>query len=136
NLLGRLELTGRVTPPRSVFDGSEMESATEHARHSMDLRGLEGIRRAFNAALRSIQIGRSLPDTSSAVSNAASNTAGHIFLSVLLDEVTRCIKTQSLETSGSARDGLRVLEATDIRGLRFKAVFIAGLIEGGFPLRT
>ena len=32
------------------------------------------------------------------------------------------------------RNGLRVLEATDVRGLRFRAVFIAGLIEGGFPL--
>ena len=29
-----------------------------------------------------------------------------------------------------------MLEATDVRGLRFRAVFIAGLIEGGFPLRT
>ena len=27
------------------------------------------------------------------------------------------------------RDGLRVLEATDVRGLRFRAVFIAGMIE-------
>jgi len=27
-----------------------------------------------------------------------------------------------------------VLEATDVRGLRFRAVFIAGLTEGGFPL--
>lgn len=34
------------------------------------------------------------------------------------------------------RDGLRVLEATDVRGLRFRAIFIAGMIEGSFPLRT
>jgi ATP-dependent helicase/DNAse subunit B len=31
---------------------------------------------------------------------------------------------------------LRVLEATDVRGLRFRALFIAGLVEGGFPLRA
>ncbi len=31
---------------------------------------------------------------------------------------------------------MRVLEATDVRGLRFRAVFIAGLVEGGFPLRA
>jgi len=31
---------------------------------------------------------------------------------------------------------LRVLEATDVRGLRFRVVFIAGLVEGGFPLRA
>ncbi len=29
-----------------------------------------------------------------------------------------------------------MLEATDVRGLRFRAVFIAGLVEGGFPLRA
>jgi ATP-dependent helicase/DNAse subunit B len=29
-----------------------------------------------------------------------------------------------------------VLEATDVRGLQFKALFIAGLVEGGFPLRA
>src|SRR5437588_366025 len=34
------------------------------------------------------------------------------------------------------REGLRVLEATDVRGLRFRTVFIAGMIEGGFPLRS
>jgi ATP-dependent helicase/DNAse subunit B len=32
--------------------------------------------------------------------------------------------------------GLKVLEVTDVRGLRFRAVFIAGLVEGGFPLRA
>src|SRR5262249_35777992 len=34
------------------------------------------------------------------------------------------------------RDGVRVLEATDVRGLRFRAMFIAGMNEGSFPLRT
>jgi ATP-dependent helicase/nuclease subunit B len=128
NLLGRFELASRIKPPASVFDGSGAESAAAHDRHTMDLRGLEGIRRAFNGAIRSIEIGRSFADSS--------HTTTHIFLSVLLDEVTRCINSQTLEVSGSARDGLRVLEATDIRGLRFRAVFVAGLIESGFPLRT
>jgi len=41
-----------------------------------------------------------------------------------------------LAIGGGDRDGLRVLEATDVRGLRFRAVFIAGMIEGGFPLRA
>ncbi|HSK63046.1 MAG TPA: PD-(D/E)XK nuclease family protein, partial [Pyrinomonadaceae bacterium] len=34
----------------------------------------------------------------------------------------------------SNRNGLRILEATDVRGLSFRAIFLAGLIEGGFPL--
>ena len=43
---------------------------------------------------------------------------------------------KSLVTAAGDPDGLKVLEATDVRGLRFRAVFIAGLIEGGFPLRA
>src|SRR5215471_6338651 len=45
-------------------------------------------------------------------------------------------KSQTLSLGAPNRDGLRVLEATDVRGLSFRAVFIAGMIEGGFPLRT
>src|SRR6185503_17957069 len=56
----------------------------------------------------------------------------------LIDEVMRCLRGQgeAIAMSGGDRDGLQVLEATDVRGLQFRAIFIAGLIEGGFPLRT
>ena len=37
---------------------------------------------------------------------------------------------------GADPGGLKVLEVTDVRGLKFRAVFIAGLVEGGFPLRA
>ncbi|PYS67152.1 MAG: hypothetical protein DMF69_23935 [Acidobacteria bacterium] len=48
----------------------------------------------------------------------------------------RSLSSQSQILGPADRSGLRVLEATDVRGLEFKAVFIAGLIEGGFPLRA
>ncbi len=59
-----------------------------------------------------------------------------IALSSFIDEVERCLNSQTLSIGAPNRDGLRVLEATDVRGLSFRAVFIAGMIEGGFPLRT
>jgi ATP-dependent helicase/DNAse subunit B len=58
-----------------------------------------------------------------------------VALSTFIDEVDRSLRSQVLAMGAANRDGLQVLEATDVRGLRFRAVFIAGLIEGGFPLR-
>lgn len=57
-------------------------------------------------------------------------------LSQFIDEVRRSLTSQSQILASANRGGLRVLEATDIRGLRFRAIFIAGLVEGGFPLRA
>jgi ATP-dependent helicase/DNAse subunit B len=57
-------------------------------------------------------------------------------LPVFINEVERCLKSQTLSVGAPNRNGLRVLEATNVRGLSFRAVFIAGMIEGGFPLRT
>ncbi len=59
-----------------------------------------------------------------------------VSLSVFVDEVRRCLESQMVRLSGGDPDGLAVLEATDIRGLQFRALFIAGLVEGGFPLRV
>src|SRR5205814_9111922 len=63
-------------------------------------------------------------------------TTPRIPLSSFIDEIERCINSQTLSVGAPNRDGLRVLEATDVRGLRFRVIFIAGMIEGGFPLRT
>jgi len=57
-------------------------------------------------------------------------------LATFIDETRRAIGSQSVVSSSPDARGLRVLEATDVRGLRFRAVFIAGLVEGGFPLRA
>jgi ATP-dependent helicase/DNAse subunit B len=100
---------------------------------ALDLRGLEGMRRSFIAAIRSIEIAEAVTGGSAEQSEKG---AKHITLAALLDEVMRSIRGQALRASGGDRGGLQVLEATDIRGLQFRAIFIAGLIEGGFPLRT
>ena len=95
---------------------------------TLDLRGLEGLRRALAAATRSIEI--------SERATIEGEPRPAIKIATLLEETMRCVKAQSLVLTGGDPDGLKVLEATDIRGLRFRAVFIAGVIEGGFPLRA
>ena len=124
-LLEQFEFARQIKQ-RSASSEASLPGAT------LDLRGLEGIRRAFGAAMRSIEFAEAI------VGNAEESVGGgsRITLAALLDEVMRCIRSQSLRMSGGDRDGLQVLEATDIRGLKFRAIFIAGLIEGGFPLRT
>ncbi|HEY6802105.1 MAG TPA: PD-(D/E)XK nuclease family protein [Pyrinomonadaceae bacterium] len=61
---------------------------------------------------------------------------GPTTLSTFINEVRRSLSSQSQLLGPADRSGLRVIEATDVRGLHFKAIFIAGLIEGGFPLRV
>lgn len=119
-LLEQLQLRDQV---RGSGDVQDREIATL----TLDLRGLEGLRRALSAAARSIEISDA---------GAVDNPVIFVRLSALLDETLRSVKAQSLVMSGADAGGLKVLEATDVRGLRFRAVFIAGLVEGGFPLRA
>jgi ATP-dependent helicase/DNAse subunit B len=86
----------------------------------LNFNALEALRRAFVAAIKSIEIG--------------SNTVANTRLSIFLQEVRRSLGFQSQLFGARDRNGLRVLEATDVRGLRVRAVFLAGMIEGGFPL--
>lgn len=106
------------------------DQIAEPAKHSTDekqlpqvmlnFNALEGLRRAFVAAIKSIELVAGGPRT--------------VRLATFLQEVRRSLGAQSQIFGAPDRNGLRVLEATDVRGLRFRAVFIAGLIEGGFPL--
>jgi ATP-dependent helicase/DNAse subunit B len=86
----------------------------------LNFNALEGLRRAFVAAIKSIELVAGGPKT--------------VRLATCLQEVRRSLNAQSQVFGAPDRNGLRVLEATDVRGLRFRAVFIAGLTEGGFPL--
>jgi ATP-dependent helicase/DNAse subunit B len=106
------------------------DQIAEPAKHSPDekqlpqvmlnFNALEGLRRAFVAAIKSIELVA-----------GGTRTAR---LATFLQEVRRSLGAQSQIFGAPDRNGLRVLEATDVRGLRFRAVFIAGLVEGGFPL--
>src|SRR6185369_251675 len=105
------------------------DQIAEPAKHATDeqqlpqvmlnFNALETLRRALVAAIKSIEL---------------AGKSDSVRLATFLQEVRRSLISQSQIFGAPDRNGLRVLEATDVRGLRFRAVFIAGLIEGGFPL--
>ena len=143
-LLERLEFSNQVR--RSFHQAGP---AADVPQATLDVRGLEGLRRAMAAAVRSYgfaaQVVSEARPSGRATLAEPSLTVGllhrtgespSITLSSFIDEVERSLRSQVLSIGAANRDGLRVLEATDVRGLRFRTVFIAGLIEGGFPLRT
>jgi len=114
-LLDRFGFRDQITEPvRKAPDEEELPQVM------VNFNALEALRRAFVAAIKSIEI--------------ASNTVASTRLSTFLTEVRRSLGFQSQIFGAPDRNGLRVLEATDVRGLRFRAIFLAGLTEGGFPL--
>jgi ATP-dependent helicase/DNAse subunit B len=121
-LLDQLQFAGEVAGSRNDLSDSQLPPLT------LDLRGLEGLRRALSAAVRSI--------VSSEGAASPDEVPFTLTLAMLLEETMRCAHAQSLVTGSPDPGGLKVLEVTDVRGLRFRAVFIAGLVEGGFPLRA
>jgi ATP-dependent helicase/DNAse subunit B len=173
-LLDQLSFREQISRPvtRSIAE-------SELPRALLNFNSLEVLRRAFVAAIKSIQFAAVLSEPPAVAGGPvlseplavagghtlASRPAGSIALgppataggsdgppataggsdktqrqptnlATFLEEVRRALSSQSaVSTSADAR-GLRVLEATDVRGLRFRAVFIAGLVEGGFPLRA
>lgn len=122
-LLEQLEFARQVRRPlRREIEESEIPNAM------LDLRGLEALRRSFVAAIKSFAIvERALP---------RATEASKVTLSAFLGEVSRALGTQLSTGTGGPPGGLKVLAATDVRGLRYRAIFIAGLVEGGFPLRA
>lgn len=138
NLLERLSFHDQITRPiRSAVEDEELPQAM------LNYHSLEALRRAFAAAIKSIEIAATLsapPANAGGADKGAlkgpPTDAGGSDLPTFIAEVRRCLSSQSVPFGAADRGGLRVLEATDVRGLRFRVVFIAGLVEGGFPLRA
>ncbi|HEV8485061.1 MAG TPA: PD-(D/E)XK nuclease family protein [Blastocatellia bacterium] len=151
SLIGQMPMDGRPADLRhslllllerlqfaSQIKSRSLSSEEELTRATLDLRGLEGMRRAFIAAMRSFEIAEGVMGDWTTSTEGVEAASRLIKLASLIDEVMRSLRGQgeAIGMSGGDRDGLQVLEATDVRGLQFRAIFIAGLIEGGFPLRT
>ncbi|HBB98427.1 MAG TPA: hypothetical protein DC054_23850 [Blastocatellia bacterium] len=137
-LLDQLQFSNQVNVPFERKPG-----ANDIPQATLDVRGRESLRRAISAAVRAFKYAGDVSEARSlgraTLGKEPLLTRGlltPIALSSFIDEVERCLNAQTLSIGAPNRDGLRVLEATDVRGLSFRAVFIAGMIEGGFPLRT
>ena len=111
-------------PIRSTVEEEELPQAM------LNYNSLEALRRAFVAAIKSIEY------TTPASARKSEPSGANTKLATFIEEVRRALGSQSQVYGAADRGGLRILEATDVRGLRFRVVFIAGLVEGGFPLRA
>jgi ATP-dependent helicase/DNAse subunit B len=120
-LLDDLNFRAQVARPIRAMGADE-----ELPQAILNYNSLEALRRAFAAAIKSIDFTASI--------SGAEGTPTKLF--TFIEEVRRALNSQSQVYGAADRAGLRVLEATDVRGLRFKVIFIAGLIEGGFPMRA
>jgi len=165
-LLEQFSFRDQITRPiRSAVEDEELPQAM------LNYNSLEALRRAFVAAIKSIEIAATISSASPAFARGSgdflseppalaggtderssletgppanaggsdrkpSDAAPTTTLATFLQEVRRSLSSQSVVFGGADSGGLRVLEATDVRGLRFRVVFIAGLVEGGFPLRA
>ena len=118
-LFDKLSFAEQIARPvKGALSDAELPQAM------LNFNSLEALRRAFVAAIKAIEfVWTSAP-------------GGETRLANFIEEVRRCLSSQSQLARAAHARGLRILEATDVRGLRFRAVFIAGLIEGGFPLRA
>ena len=120
------------------------EQATDAPQVVLNIRGMEALRRALAATVRSFDFAQQVVSEVRPRRRASSTKQQSLTpeletratLASFIDELERCLKSQVLSITGGDRDGVRVLEATDARGLRFRAMFIAGMNEGSFPLRT
>jgi ATP-dependent helicase/DNAse subunit B len=113
-LLDQLQFPVQVQAPIRNSDDAELPRA------ALDLHALEALRRSLVSAIRSIQL--------------TQGAEARVPLTTFIEEARRSLASQNISVGGGECGGLRVLEATDVRGLRFRALFIAGLVEGGFPL--
>src|SRR5438132_255318 len=132
-LFDHLDFSNQVREPFQKSNPSGLPQAI------VDVRGLESLRRAMAAAVRSFKLASEVVSEARALGRATKpllKRGRPVTLPAFIGEVERSLNSQSLLISNANRDGLRVLEATDVRGLRFRSVFIAGMIEGGFPLRA
>lgn len=127
-LLDGLQFSNQINAPFNV-----RAKLNDLPQATLDIRGRESLRRAFAASVRAFDYAN---DVVSAKKESAKNSPKRELLSHFIDEVERSLASQVLRLNAENRDGLRVLEVTDVRGLRFRAIFIAGMIEGGFPLRA
>jgi ATP-dependent helicase/nuclease subunit B len=138
-ILDQFGFRDQITKPtRTSTDTSELLQVM------LNFNALESLRRALVAAIKSIEMSDKLQlvgnKSNPEIDNDKQKLIGHSdighSLQTFIAEVRRSLSSQSQLVGPADRSGLRVLEATDVRGLSFKAIFIAGLVEGGFPLRA
>jgi ATP-dependent helicase/DNAse subunit B len=101
----------------------------ELRRAALDLRGFEAFGRAIDAVVDASRLacvdGASEENQRSALTRAEFRS-----------DLDRAISSQELYVAAATEGAVKVLAATDLRGLTFDTIFVLGLVEGEFPERA
>lgn len=109
------------------------EAALDEAdlrRAALDLRGVEGLRRAVDAVVEAGRLAASVETPTREVGDT------RITRGEFRGDLQRAMEAHEMLVETETEGAVRVLGATDMRGMSFAAVFVLGLIEGEFPERT
>lgn len=98
-------------------------------RAALDLRGYEALDRAITAVVDASEL-------AAGVTGAGSDSVGLLTRSEFRSDLVRAVDAVELSLTSPVDGGVRVLTATDMRGLSFDTVFVLGLVEGEFPARA
>jgi ATP-dependent helicase/DNAse subunit B len=112
--------------PRIDPEQTEDESKLGVGVSITEARAIAGLDVALESAVRSFNIGFGKVELESPPT---------VSLGDFVKSVLNCIQGINIEIRASGSRGVPVLAATDVRGLKFRAMFIAGLVEGNFPIR-
>jgi ATP-dependent helicase/DNAse subunit B len=96
-------------------------------RAALDLRGLDALERALDSVVDASELVASHAEPSASVTL----TRGEFRA-----DLERAVSSQEFLVAATTEGGVRLLSATDLRGLTFHTVMILGLVEGEFPDRA
>jgi RecB family exonuclease len=99
-------------------------------RAALDLRGLEGLEHAIDAVVEAARLASSIETPA----HAAGDT--RMTRSEFRAELQRAMESHEMLVAAETEGAVRVLGATDMRGMTFAVVFVLGLAEGEFPERA
>jgi ATP-dependent helicase/DNAse subunit B len=123
---------------RALSFGTKLADAARRATHdesalrraALDLRARDGLERAIDAVVEASHL------ASSIVTPRLEAGATRLTRSEFRADLQRAIDAHAIPVTHELDGGVRVLAITDLRGMKFAAVFVVGLVEGEFPERA
>jgi superfamily I DNA/RNA helicase len=124
--LARLEFAPRLYAAARTAALDE----TDLRRAALDLRGLEGLERAVDAVVEASRLASRIATPKRVAGDTRLTRAE------FRSDLHRAMEAHKMIVAPETEGAVRVLAATDVRGMTFAAVFVLGLVEGEFPERA
>lgn len=122
---------GLLSFERRLVDQARSASDNEDAlrRAALDLRGLEGLNRAIDAVIAASTL-------ASDVDEGEQTDPARLSRNEFRADLQRAMDSQEMLIALESTGTVRAVTVSDLRGMKFAALFVAGLVEGEFPERS